>query len=162
MFVDRYVIASMPAIVLLISITILNFRKIVIISILLIIFIIPTVSSLGQYYWQSQKEEWKDAVKYIEGHQKTNDFIIIFPEFRGLPFTYYYNDTNFKASNNATDIGNITKGYNRIWFVSTVVRKDFKDELKEIENVLSKNYTRGNKTIKFKNIKIDLYSNYGV
>lgn len=158
MFVDRYVIASLPAMVLLISITILNFRKIFIISILLVIFIIPTVSSLGQYYQQPQKEEWKYAVKYIEDHQKANDFIIVFPEFRGLPFSYYYNGSNLKASNNATDIDNIIKRYNRIWFVSTVVRKDFKDELEDIQNVLSKNYIRSNKTVKFKNIKIDLYN----
>ena len=122
------------------------------------IFIIPTVSSLEQYYGQPQKEEWKDTVKYIEDHQKINDFIIVFPEFRGLPFTYYYNGTNFKASNNATEIDKTIKGYNRIWFVSTVVRKDFKDELKEIEKVLSKDYTKNNKTINFKNIKINLYT----
>ncbi len=158
MFVDRYVIASLPAMALLVSITILNFRKIFIISILLAVFIIPTVSSLGQYYQQPQKEEWKYAVKYIEDHKKANDFIIIFPEFRGLPFSYYYNGSNFKASNNATDIDNIIKRYNRIWFVSTVVRKDFKDELKDIKNVLSKNYIRSNKTVKFKNIKINLYN----
>ena len=160
-YVDRYVIASLPSLILIFSMMTYNIRKTVIILALLIIFIVPTISATERYYEKPQKEEWKKAVNYIEAHKKDGDFIIIFPEFRGLPFAYYYNKTNnrsdFKATNNITEIENIIKGHNRVWFVTTIIRRDLKEDAKDIEKIFSKNFIRG-KTIKFSNIKIYLYS----
>lgn len=160
-YVDRYVIASLPALILIFSVLINNFRKTIIVLVVLILFIIPTISDATRYYDKPQKEEWRKAVNYIEEYKKDGDFIIIFPEFRGLPFAYYYetsgSNDDFKATNNVTEIENIVKGHKRVWYVTTIIRRDLKKDAMDIEKIFSNNFIRS-KTIKFSNIKIYLYT----
>lgn len=136
----KYVIASVPAFILLVSKGIFNFRKNIIIFTILIILILSTVPSLERYYNVYEKVQWRDVVDYIEQNRgnNDNDFIMLYPAST-LPFKYYYkNDSNFKTIK-AEETKNFTK-YDGIWLIFAHVRPEMKNGSVLIENTLAETH----------------------
>lgn len=114
-YFDKYVIGSLPALVLLVSKGIFNFRKSLIISFLLIILILPAISPLERYYRVSEKEQWREVASYIENNKGDNDFVILYE--RKVAFSYYYNGSNLAVISRASSIKNFTKGRVGVWLI---------------------------------------------
>lgn len=91
-FVYRYMIYAVPAIILLFSqaVGILNKKFAIGILTVLILFQLNTARL---YFTTANKEQWREAVKTVSKEAKENDLIVIFPAFLDGPF-YYYREQN--------------------------------------------------------------------
>lgn len=101
-FVPRYLIIVLPALLLLISSSMAKLPKIYQISVLLGCALVMLMSTL---YWHtewrvlerlgfvvsSEKEDWRSVANYIREHDAGSDSIIFFPYFIRYPFEYYWN-----------------------------------------------------------------------
>lgn len=159
-YIDRYLIGSLPAIILLISKGIFNFRKSLMILILLIAITISTIYPLEKYYAVPEKWQWRDAASYIENNKGSNDYVLLYYTNKPqptTPFSYYYkNDTNFAMVTKAYQIKNFTK-YDGIWLAfSHLWSQELMNESKSMEKTLSETHTR-RYTIDFVKIKLNYY-----
>lgn len=91
-FIYRYLIFAMPAIILLgaQSLSLLKRNTFILIFGILMIFHINT---LYKYFSTPNKEQWREAVATIAQQAHPNDLIIIYPAFLDAPF-YYYRERN--------------------------------------------------------------------
>lgn len=155
---NRYFIASFPALILLFSKGISNFRKAPIILFILFIVVILQVPLIEGYYSDIRKDQWRETTNYIEDNKKDNDTILLYPEFTKIPFAYYYkSDMNYIGINDYLDINSSISDSNRVWLIAShMYYKERKEELELIEKELSNTYIK-KKTIEFIGIKISLY-----
>lgn len=149
----RYFIASLPAFILLFSKSIADFKKLPIIYILLAIFTLSMIPSLGQYYSTPQKEQWKELVNYM--NTKTDKEPILIYNTLDLESFEYYNKSskNIIKINNIKDLDNYIKKNKGVWLIlSSIAEMDPKTKI--IIKELFKNY-------RYEHIKrffgIDLY-----
>lgn len=140
-YAPKYVIASIPALILLVSKGIFNFRKNIIVLTILVILILSTFPSLERYYSIYEKDQWRNVVDHIEQNGGNNDFILLYKSSSKEPFEYYYkNDSNFKVFKEE-DVKNFTK-YDGIWLIfSHVWSPEAKNGSILIENTLAKTHT---------------------
>lgn len=153
-YVDRYLIGSLPAIVLLISKGIFNFRKSLMI-LLLIAITISAIFPLEKYYAVPEKEQWREVTSYIENNKGYDDYVLL--SRTAIPFAYYHkNDANFSMITKAYQVKNFTK-YNGIWLTSSNLwSQERKNESKLVEKTLSETHTK-QYTIDFVKIKLNYY-----
>lgn len=157
-YAERYVIGSLPAIMLLISKGIFNLRKslVILTSILLLIAItIYAIYPLEEYYTVPDKHQWREVASYIENNKGTNDYVLGYRMIS--PYTYYNkNDTNVATITEAYKIKNFTK-YDGIWLVfSHLWSQEFINKSKAMEKTLSETHTKMY-TIDFVKIKLHYY-----
>lgn len=162
-FREKYVIASMPALILLVSVSIYNIKKSLIILTIVIILVLSTITPIQQYYKTTEKEQWRDLVKYIEDKKKDNEFIILYPYYAERSFQYYYrNNSEYKGIINKEELKNMTINRDGIWLIYYTVSwgrlSKYKNESILIEKILSKEYTK-QKTRKFIHITANYYIN---
>lgn len=96
-YLNRYVIGSLPAFVLIISKGIFNFRKysIAAIPIILMVLILPTISTTELYYSVLDQEQWRDVANYIDANKRNDEIILLYIVNVKVPFGYYFkNGTN--------------------------------------------------------------------
>ncbi len=157
----KYLIGSLPALILLVSKGILNFRKSLTILILIMVLIVFAISSVKQYYEVIEKEQWREVANYIENNKRDSDFVLLYVNYMQIPFKYYYkNDSNFAGIYGAYQIEHFTEGHEEIWLIlSHYWSSEMKNESKLIEKILSNMYVKQN-IIYFKDIKLIHYSIY--
>ena len=124
-YFTRYAIASSIAFYCLASIGFENyngrFRKYIV-----YIFLLLSVVNLGWYYGKTNKEEWREAVKFVEERARGGDLIIA-----NKYVFYYYSkkddvvkiklpDVSEQNKNVLIDeLNSLSQKYKRIWFVSS-------------------------------------------
>lgn len=100
-FVPRYLIIILPALLILASYNLAQLSKITHVTLLLGASVIMLCNTL---YWHtdlhiferlgfvlsSEKEDWRGAANYIQGHDTSSDGIIFYPYFVRYPFEYYW------------------------------------------------------------------------
>lgn len=159
-YMNRYFIASFPALLLLFSKEIYDLKKISIIF--LLILIVLQIPLIEKYYNDTDKEQWRDVANYIKDSKKDNDTILLYPKFVQIPFGYYYKEnTDYIGISNFSDIKTVNNGDNedRVWLILSHIKeyKERKRELKLIEGELSKTHIKKD-SIKFTGIEIGLYA----
>lgn len=157
---NRYLIASFPAMILLFSKGIYNFRNTKIILFILLIVTALQIPLIEGYYQDVRNDQWREAANYIENIKGDSDIILLYPEFTKVVFGYYSKkDLNYIGINRSFDINSINnERINRIWLIySHMQYKERKNELYIIDKELIKTYNiKG--TINFYGIKIDEYN----
>jgi 4-amino-4-deoxy-L-arabinose transferase-like glycosyltransferase len=91
-FIYRYMIYAVPAIILLFSRAVLMLNKKYMIGVLTILILFQ-LNTMRIYFTTPNKEQWRDAVRTVAEQVKKNDLIVIFPAFLDGPF-YYYREQN--------------------------------------------------------------------
>jgi mannosyltransferase len=90
MYEHRYLIGILPAYLLLVAIGITQIHSKVWITIVLLIILIVSSIGLQYYYTNPLKEQWREAVEYIEYHELKQDKIVLSTSYIEVPFDYYY------------------------------------------------------------------------
>ena len=154
---SKYVIASLPAFILLTSRAIFEIKKILPILIILIILTIPIAHSLEIYYSSPQDEQWKEVANYVKDNKKDNGVILIYPSFTSQWFEYYYKDkSEIKTINEVDKINDSIKENKSIWLVSFERNHDSKYKSELLKKELSKIYKK-EITANFDGIRISHY-----
>lgn len=155
----RYLIASIPALILLFSKCISNIKKIPIILSILIIIIMLQIPLMNNYYREIEKDQWRDVVNYIEHAKKDNDKILLYPNFSIVSFGYYYkNDSDYIGIDGSSNISDIVSNGNRVWLITSQMQyKERKEELGPITRELYNNTYINEDIIKFNGIRINIY-----
>ena len=133
-YYPRYTIAALPAFYLLAARGISGFdRKWLIYPVLLVITAL-SLPGLNYYYTQNVKEEWQEAVVFIESNSQANDVIIISSEHTRKPFDYYY-DGDLERIGVHRDVAGHTRlaaivnevvtGKERLWLVLSHAGADY-------------------------------------
>lgn len=139
----RYILMSLPPFMLLTSKFVLDLRKNILIVPLIIILVIYNIQPIVDYYQQPQKERWQEVTQYIKDNKLSNEAVLFFPKERQVAFQYYYNYKNFYPIDKVDDIDkNLSDNYDGIWLVYSGVYSTKKQESDNIENTLSKNFTK--------------------
>ncbi len=96
-YINRYVIGSLPAFLIILSKGIIDLRKysMILTPITIMVLVLPTISSMEAYYNNLDQEQWRDAANYIESNIRNDEIILLYVANIDRPFGYYYkNGTN--------------------------------------------------------------------
>ncbi len=147
-FWDRYLIPSLPSIVLLASFSIKEFRNIIPIKIIIIILLLVTTPLLYSYYQNPPKEQWRDAASYISQEKKAGEIILFYTNYGTPGFEYYYKNVSdsyvidgvYEVDNDTilplSSLDGIEE--HNIWFVAESRNKDNLRDSKLVQDELSK------------------------
>ncbi|MBN1367138.1 MAG: glycosyltransferase family 39 protein [Dehalococcoidales bacterium] len=125
-FQTKYVVGAYPALVIMVAAGISYLRSKWLIYPVLILIIILSSVGLYSYYKYPNREQWREAVRYIETHSQPDDLIIICKGHYHLPFDYYYKgsltEQGIRSTEDATDFinsedGQDLKNQGRLWLV---------------------------------------------
>lgn len=156
-FSDRYFIASLPALILLVSYGLFNFQKPILISALLLSIVVVNIPSMNDYYQNVHKEQWRDVAKYIDNNMKDGDIILLYPGYGMYGFDYYYKGGNVYTINGSYEIKNQITRNPGVWLVGSEWWNPYTvEEMKQVERELSKTYARDSYT-KFIDINVGYY-----
>ena len=113
----RYLIFIFPAFILLVSIGILRLKwrysKIAI-----VLFVVFSILPLTSYYANVDKQQWREAVSFIEDHIETGEIILINGPTMKAPFDYYYGLSDaLYTTYNATHAAEIVADKESFWLV---------------------------------------------
>jgi hypothetical protein len=101
------------------------------------------------YIWRPglQKEDWRNAARYIQSHQGANDLIVVHVSHYRLPFIYYFGDKQNVIApfgsrlNNQDEIESQLKDiskYDSVWLVQT--GEEVADPNRVLQNWLATRY----------------------
>jgi hypothetical protein len=93
-------------------------------NILLIIVILTSVMALPVQYTQTEKNDWRGVVSYIEENGESNDMVIPVPFWEGRSLEYYGPDLEIVFGKDGNDLDEKLEGHDKIW----VVIKELKDD----------------------------------
>jgi len=126
LYVPRYTISALPACYLLAARGIGYFKDMKVTYILVIGITLLSLIGLQLYYSQPVKEQWREAVHFIEFRAQPDDAIVICADYTQEPFDYYYEGDleRFGIGRDVTDtqkidavVDNATAGKERLWLV---------------------------------------------
>ncbi len=156
LFVYRYFLFVLPALILLIALAIQNLSKTKTIVIIIILVSLSSISSF-EHLNNSSKTNWQDTLSYIKNNTKQGDIFLIEPFYEIEPFKYYYSKKCFKEE--CDEIIGVKGDYNfenvskqNVWLIRTVFFKHV-DQNETIFKKLN-NTKKLEKQNYFKNINI--------
>lgn len=178
-FLNKYLIVSMPGLVLLAGIGISLVKNKYFYPVLLASLIILSVTTIFKDYYPKQNENFRDSVSYIVSNAQRGDGIIIYYHYNIVPFEYYLNrfhrtgdlldcayPTKFgeykylEYKSDLTDqyLNSLNTRYERIWVFIRKVGKlpGIDKENNFIVTTLSKNY-KFKQEKKFRNLIVLLF-----
>ena len=95
----RYLLFTLPAIIILFSFFISNFTETnkIFGYALLVIVILSSLFSVMNQVERTDKDDWRAASEYVKQNIKQDEIILIAPFYQQEPFSYYYDNTCFKS-----------------------------------------------------------------
>lgn len=164
-FYDRYLIASLPAFVLLTSYAIFNHQRILLISALLISVILVSIPYINGYYQNNEKEQWREVAKYIDDNKKEGDIILLYPVYGTYGFNYYHENSpnpSIYVVNGSYEVKNQIRKNPKIWLITTEWWNNKSSEESRLINIeLSKTHTKKD-SIDFIDIDLSYYEKLDV
>ena len=94
LFVDRYMISSLPALVLLTGVGLSSFRSKALYTVATSFLIILSLHTVFYVYYPEKKAEWRSATRIIIQNAKEGDSILFYSRVAEIPFEYYYRKMN--------------------------------------------------------------------
>ena len=115
-YTNKYIIMASPALYILLAKGVSslkpNFKKIAIAA-----FIALSIANLYPYYTTVEKEQWKEAVGYINGNAKAGDMVLFDAWYVQYgAFNYYFNRADVLASQ-FLEGGIVPPNFERFWVV---------------------------------------------
>ena len=93
-FVYKYLIVSLPALVLIAGIGAANIKNRYIPIILVILLVSLSIRAIVTSYYPKEKENWREATNYILTHANSGDAILFYAPYIKQPFEYYRKKKN--------------------------------------------------------------------
>lgn len=90
LFINRFLIVSLPGLVLLAGIGISLVKNKYLCSVPLILLIILSVTTIFKDYYPKEKENFREAVSYIHSNAQRGDGILVYYHHTTIPFEYYW------------------------------------------------------------------------
>lgn len=127
-FVSRYLIGIIPALYLLTALGIENVGSFVkartmgtyvATFTLILLLILISLPGLYDYYAHHHKEQWREAVDFVELESRPNDAIVLYSDDGRFLFDYYYNGNPEIAvmSHNVIENEEPIIGKERLWLI---------------------------------------------
>ncbi len=93
-FLSRNLIAASLGYYLLVTAILLKFKSNRLVLLLLLPLLGMNLVSIGRNAWVIQKEDWRDAAKYVANvaRGKPGGLVVFLPGYAELPFQYYFKD----------------------------------------------------------------------
>jgi mannosyltransferase len=93
-FLSRNLIAASLGYYLLITAILLKFKSTRLMLVLLIPLLGMNLVSIGRNAWVTQKEDWRDAARYVANavKGKPDGLVVFLPGYAEIPFQYYFKD----------------------------------------------------------------------
>ena len=88
-FVDRFLIVCLPALVLLAAIGVSQIRQRWILAGSLVVLLLLSVRKIPWYGAQLEKEDWRGTTSYVVSHASPKDGIVFYTSYGRLGFDYY-------------------------------------------------------------------------
>lgn len=148
----------LPALYILISLGIVSFKR-NLITVFVVIILINNFFFLSFYYLNPkfQREDWRNAVSYIDLNKKSSDVVLVENNTDLSPLVYYYPSKrdllfglNKIPANTETDINTIPLKYTRIFLFEYLV--DVTDPNRHLENSLKSNNFKLQNTVNFNGV----------
>jgi len=89
MFLDRYLIICVPALVLFGASAIAELRRPVATGMLVALLVWLSATRLAVYYGRDGLENWRDATRSVLNDMRPSDAIVFYPPYAQRPFEYY-------------------------------------------------------------------------
>jgi len=133
MYTDRYLIAALPAFLLLTAKGIVGINTLIGESLnnkftygIIIFIALISLVGLSQYYIEPTKEQWRETANFIEYHAQVDESIVFCADYTQKPFDYYYEGDleKFGLAWGETDtekidavVDDASAGKERLWLV---------------------------------------------
>ena len=185
-FVDRYMISSLPALVLLAGAGLSSLRSKALYVMATSLIIILSLHAVFYVYYPKKKHEWRPATRLIVQNSKAGDAILFYSWAAKIPFEYYYwkmhgrtdilvsvwpsplgtpiGVATFNQSPNPIQsmLESLTERYDRLWVVlAHDIIPGLGWDSRLIIHTIENKYIKL-KDISFKGINIKLYERYSV
>lgn len=89
-FLNKYLIVSLPGLVLLAGIGISLIKDKYCYAVLYILLIFLSINTIFKDYYPKEKENFRDSVSYIHSNAQHGDGILIYLHYTTIPFEYYW------------------------------------------------------------------------
>jgi mannosyltransferase len=118
MFLDYYLIVSLPALVLLAAAGIARLPRVPAAALLLVLCSLSGLR-LADWYQSPAREDWRDAAQYVVANRQAGDVVAYYPSYASLPFEYYLRRADVGALPTLDPSGRLvsTREPRRIWIV---------------------------------------------
>lgn len=155
LFVARYTIAALPALLLLLAAEIRRLGSVEFRYIGIALLLGAAVAGLPGYYGQPQNGEWQAATGFVEGNVSEGDLIVVSDRAANDTFAFYYDGAGtvrgVQEDANASTINETVRGYDTVWLVSS--RMDSTHE-SEFTRVLSRHGYEGRTTREYNAVDV--------
>jgi mannosyltransferase len=160
-WVLRYIFAFLPPYCILVAYGLARMPgrlRLAIVGLILVL----SLWQIADVYRYEQKENWRAAVEYISGQEKTGDVILLVDEDIWLPFEHYYRGATRRVGISrsledrellAARVGMILPSYSRVWLI-----------LSHSENWMVRDYLMGSRYTEllseeeFTGVHVDLFT----
>ncbi len=118
-YLPKYLILVSPAFYLLVSKGLVN-KNLKLRYILLLILLIDSAVIAYSYYTNPNKEQWREAVFYVQEHETAGDLIIVNAPWLKLSFEQYYTGSNVIIGLQTTDQLSeslLTNEHDELWLI---------------------------------------------
>ena len=144
-YVTRYTMIALPAFYILVAWSVsqinIKFNR----PIFVVIALVLSASSLINYYRFIDKEQWREAIQFLQEHEQSNDIIILNAPWTIETFNYYYSGKlkySIYPAGNVSDLSESISSHPRIWLFQAY------------ENVTDPDGTIKSELLKFSKIRI--------
>lgn len=155
-FLSRYFIICVPALILFGTAAITSVRRPVAAGALIATFVWLSATQLLAFYTSDVGENWRDATRYVLAATRPGDAIVFYPRYARKPFEYYQRQGKSIAPTNLD--GHALEERQRIWLVireSDAVAHF--PEIQQLQSQLSESYRRAAQR-RFRNVVIEFYT----
>ena len=113
----RYTMVATPAFYILAARGISGLRVNAAIALAALIVVL-SFPGLKRYYVESEKDDWREAIKYVQEEAGPGDFLVTYPGFEVEPAAYYMKRDDIKVAKYSEDIYSYNGfGDNNIWLI---------------------------------------------
>jgi 4-amino-4-deoxy-L-arabinose transferase-like glycosyltransferase len=118
MFLDYYLIVSLPALVLVAAAGITRLPTVAAAALLLVLCSLSGLR-LANWYRSPAREDWRDAAQYVIANRRAGDRVAYYPSYASVPFEYYLRREDVRALPHLDPSDRLfsMEGIRRIWFV---------------------------------------------
>ncbi len=91
LFVVRYFIVCLPAVVVLLSLGLTRIRRPFLAMVAISLVVLASLAGVGRWYRSGQSEDWRGAERYVVGSTKAGDGVLFYAPYARIPFALYLN-----------------------------------------------------------------------
>lgn len=91
LFVVRYFIVCLPAVVVLLSLGLTRIRRPLLAAVALSLVVIVSLAGVVRWYRSGQSEDWRGAERYVVDSAKASDGVLFYAPYVRIPFALYLN-----------------------------------------------------------------------